>query len=309
MVFSTFAVEKQILMQQTHYPKSIVNGEVAPTPPTINVAGRLLSFDCPKVMGILNATPDSFYADSRCADDGMVAARAREILSQGGDIIDVGACSTRPGSVAPSAAEEWQRLDRALSVVRSVAPDAIVSVDTYRAEVARKAVERHGVQIVNDVSGGSMDKDMFATVAALGVPYILTHIQGTPADMQCNPQYGNVVVDVTRWLAERVDMLHQMGVADVIVDPGFGLGKTLEQNYELLAHLGHLRHELPYCALMVGVSRKSMVCKPLGCTPSESLNGTTALHAFALHSGAHLLRVHDVREAVEVVQLHALLKE
>lgn len=259
---------------------------------TINVGGRLMDLGRPVVMGILNLTPDSFFADSRKQTSEEVERRVRQILDEGGDIIDVGACSTRPGSEPASEAEEMRRLEVGLDVVRRIAPEAVVSVDTFRASVARRCVESFGVQIVNDVSGGDADEAMFPTVAELGVPYVLTH---------CQPTKGDLLVEMLQFFAYRVVRLHAMGVADIILDPGFGFGKTLEENYLLMRRLGDLRAmELP---LLVGVSRKSMIYRLLGTTPEEALNGTTVLHTLALASGASILRVHDVRQAVETIKI------
>ncbi len=266
-------------------------------PYSMNLHGRLVEIDRPWIMGILNVTPDSFYDGSRCPDTARIEARVRQMVGDGADVIDIGAYSTRPGAAEVTAAEELARLERGMEVVRRVAPDAIVSVDTFRADVARSCVEQLGVDIVNDVAGGTLDDRMFATVAQLGVPYIVMHMRGTPATMQQLTDYDNVTADVLKYLARKVDELHQMGVNDVIADPGFGFSKTVEQNYELMRGL-EVFHELRV-PLLVGVSRKSMVFRLLGCTPAEALNGTTVLNTMALERCAHFLRVHDVRQAVE----------
>ena len=273
---------------------------------SLNCSGKLLSLEFPKVMGILNATPDSFYAGSRKQTELELAERAQQIISEGGAIIDVGAYSTRPGAADVSAEEEWERLANALQVVSREAPEAILSVDTFRAEIARRCVETFGVSIINDISGGDADAQMFDTVAELRVPYVLMHCQGTPQTMQQAPSYKNVTAEVITDLSRKVRQLRQRGMRDIIIDPGFGFGKTLEHNYTLLRQLEDFRiFDLP---LLVGVSRKSMITKPLGITPDEALNGTTALNAFALMKGAHLLRVHDVKAAVEVVKLFTSLE-
>lgn len=272
------------------------------TPLTLNIGGRLLSLDRPRVMGILNATPDSFYAGSRCGnDETIIANRARAIIEEGGDMIDVGAYSSRPDAADIPLEEEWQRLDRALSVIRGLYPDAILSVDTFRAEIAQRSVERHGVQIINDISGGELDKTMFETVASLHVPYILMHMRGTPQTMQQQTHYDNLMGEITEYFARRVDRLHQLGVSDIILDPGFGFSKTLDDNYRLMYRL----HELQPLGLplLTGISRKSMIYKLLGSSPEESLTGTTVLNTIALMGGTHILRVHDVREAVETVKI------
>ena len=273
-----------------------------PTSLLLNIGGRLLSLDHPRVMGILNATPDSFYAGSRCGnDETIIANRARAIIEEGGDMIDVGAYSSRPDATDIPLEEEWQRLDRALSVIRGLYPDAILSVDTFRAEIARRSVERQGVQIINDISGGELDKTMFETVASLHVPYILMHMRGTPQTMQQQTHYDNLMAEITGYFARRVDRLHQLGVSDIILDPGFGFSKTLDDNYLLM----HRLHELQPLGLpiLTGISRKSMIYKLLGSSPEESLTGTTVLNTIALMGGTHILRVHDVREAVETVKI------
>lgn len=268
---------------------------------TINVRGRLVSLDEPQVMGILNVTPDSFFATSRCRSEEEIRQRVCMMRREGATMVDIGAYSSRPGAEEVSVEEELRRLLPAVGIVREEWPDAIISVDTFRAEVARQAVEA-GADIINDISGGEMDKDMFRTVAELHVPYILMHMQGTPQDMQKAPHYDNLMCEVFRSLGERVEELHEAGVADVIVDPGFGFGKTMAQNYEMMARLGEFR--LLGCPILVGISRKSMVYRLLDATPEESLNGTTALNTIALMNGASILRVHDVREAVEAIKIY-----
>ena len=217
-------------------------------------------------------------------------------------MLDLGGCSTRPGSEPVSEEEEWRRIRLAASAIRREWPETILSVDTYRAAVARKAVEECGVNIINDISGGTMDPDMFATVAELQTPYILTHMRGTPATMQQFTDYGNLISEVLAFLQEKVDQLHRLGVKDIILDPGFGFAKTVEQNYELLRKL-HYLHALGL-PILAGLSRKSMIYKALNCTPQDALNGTTALHMLALEQGATILRVHDVKEAKEAIILH-----
>lgn len=273
----------------------------------INVGGRLLDFRKPRVMGILNVTPDSFFADSRKQSERDIRDRAEQIVREGAAIIDVGAYSSRPGADDVSVKEEMERLRLGLSAVRNACPDAIVSVDTFRSDVARMCVEEYGVGIINDISGGEMDKDMFATVAKLGVAYVLMHMQGTPQSMQDSPQYGNVALEVARYLAERVQRLRDLGQKDIILDPGFGFGKTLRHNYELLESLDYIK-DMAQLPLLVGVSRKSMVYKPLGISPEEALNGTTVLNTMALTKGADVLRVHDVKACAEAVELFMLTK-
>jgi len=253
---------------------------------TLNVHGLLMDLRVPQVMGILNVTPDSFYAGSRVQTEEEIAKRCHQIVSEGGSIIDVGACSTRPGAEVASEAEEMERLRFALAVVRRELPTAVVSVDTFRPDVARMTVEEFGADIINDVSEGS--PEMFRMVARLGVPYILMSVQPT-------------MRETLLAFAQKVQQLRDFGAKDIILDPGFGFGKTLEQNYQMMHVLEQLQvMELP---VLVGVSRKSMIYKKFGCTPNESLNGTTALNTIALMKGASILRVHDVREAVECVSI------
>ena len=258
-------------------------------------------------MGILNVTPDSFYAESRTSDEEHIAARVQQLMDDGADMIDIGGYSSRPGADDVSPEEEMNRLRRGLRVVRRLYPEVPISVDTFRADVARMCVEEEGADIINDISGGMMDRQMFRTVARLGVPYILMHMQGTPDTMQQAPHYDNLRREVMLYFAERIDRLCQMGAKDIIVDPGFGFGKTLEHNYELFHHLDDLNlFNLP---LLVGISRKSMIYKLLGGTPQTSLNGTTVLNTIALMKGAHILRVHDVKEAVEAKRIVMKMKE
>lgn len=263
---------------------------------TINIRGRLLAFRPPWIMGILNLTSDSFYAGCRAADGDAVAARIRAIRDEGADCIDIGACSTRPGSEPVDGDTELARLLPAIVAVRREWPDAVISVDTFRSSVARRCVEE-GADIINDISGGAMDPAMFDTVAELRVPYVLTHMRGVPATMQSLADYDDVVADVIKELAFRIRELRERGVCDIIVDPGFGFAKTAEQNYRLLASLDEIcRIGLP---VLVGVSRKSMIWRPLGVTPEEALPGTLALQTFAILHGASILRVHDVAPAVQ----------
>lgn len=268
---------------------------------TLNVRGRLLDLSKPQVMGILNVTPDSFYAGSRMETEEAVRGRVKQIIAEGGSMIDVGAYSSRPGAADVSAEEEMERLRRGMRIVREEAPEIPVSVDTFRADVAKMAVEELGVDIINDISGGELDKEMFKTVAKLGVPYILMHMKGTPQTMQQAPHYEDLMKEVMLYFAEKVQQLRDLGQKDIVLDPGYGFAKTIDHNYELLKHQEMLEvFELP---LLVGVSRKSMIYRFLGSSPEEALNGTTVLNTLALQKGANILRVHDVKEAVEVVRL------
>ena len=269
---------------------------------TINVNGTLMDLATPRVMGIVNVTPDSFFAGSRTRTEADIARRVEQLVAEGADILDVGGYSSRPGADDVSPEEECERLHLGLGVIRRVAPEAVVSVDTFRADVARMCVEEYGAALVNDISGGELDAEMFPTVARLGVPYVLMHMQCTPQTMQDRPQYNNVLRDVFLYFARKVQQLRDLGQKDILLDPGFGFGKTLEDNYALLAHLEEFSSVfgLP---VLVGVSRKSMITRLLGITPAEALNGTTVLNTLCLQKGASVLRVHDVRPAVEAVRL------
>ena len=273
---------------------------------SLNLRGRLVEIDRPWVMGIINVTPDSFFGGSRATDEMTLVERVRQLRDEGADVLDIGACSTRPGSESVGEQEELERLQWALAIIRREAPDAIVSVDTYRAAVARRCVEEWGTDIINDISGGMLDKQMFATVADLKVPYVLMHMRGTPQTMSSLTDYDDVAADVLEWMARRIDELRQMGVADVIADPGFGFAKTVEQNYQLLERL-EVFHALG-APLLVGVSRKRMIYTPLECTADEALNGTTVVNTLALMKGAHILRVHDVKAAVQAVKLTSMTR-
>lgn len=267
----------------------------------INVNGSLLDLSQPRVMGILNVTPDSFYAGSRTQTEAEIVRRVKQIVSEGAVIIDIGAYSSRSNADNVSAREEMERLRMGLKILFEIQPDAVVSVDTFRADVARMCVEEYGVAIINDIAAGEMDANMFHTVAALNVPYIMMHMQGTPQSMQQHPHYDNLLKEVFLYFARKVQQLRDLGVKDIILDPGFGFGKTMEHNYELLSHLEEFRiFELP---LLVGVSRKSMIYRLLDITPQEALNGTTVLDTICLLKGADILRVHDVKEAVETVRI------
>lgn len=268
---------------------------------TLNIKGKLHSLDTPLVMGILNITPDSFYAESRKQTEKAVAERIETILEEGGNLIDVGGYSSRPDAAEVTASEEMNRVAFALRILRDHYPDVPVSVDTFRAEIARRSVEEYGAALINDISGGSLDAGMFPTIAGLQVPYILMHMRGTPQTMQQQTAYTDLMADILLYFARKVETLHLLGVNDVILDPGFGFSKTTDQNYRLMAGLSEFASfQLP---LLVGVSRKSMIYRYLGGTPADSLNGTTVLNTFALLHGADILRVHDVRAAVEAVRI------
>lgn len=272
----------------------------------INVNGQLMDLSYPQVMGILNITPDSFYAGSRTQTETEIVERAIRIIQEGGSIIDVGAYSSRSDAEHISPEEETERLRKGLRIIRRELPDAVISVDTFRADVARMCVEEYGADIINDISAGNMDEDMLPTVARLGVPYVMMHMQGTPQDMQLHPHYENIVKEVLYYFSEKVQKLRDMGAKDLIIDPGFGFGKTLEHNYELLNKMEELQiFGLP---VLVGVSRKSMIYKLLDGTPETALNGTSIVNAIALMKGADILRVHDVKAAAEAIRIVAAMK-
>ena len=274
---------------------------------TLNIRGTLTSLETPLVMGILNITPDSFYADSRKQTEAAIEERIQTILSEGGQIIDLGGYSSRPDAVEVSPEEEMSRLAFALKILNAHYPDTPLSVDTFRADVARRCVEEYGVAIVNDISGGELDREMFDTVARLHVPYIMMHMRGTPQTMQQHTDYADMMEEIMLYFAGKVRRLRLLGVNDIILDPGFGFSKTVDQNYALMSRLREFgEFGLP---LLVGVSRKSMIYKFLGGTPADSLNGTTVLNTFALMNGADILRVHDVRAAVEAVKIVNQLKQ
>ena len=273
---------------------------------SISLNGRLIDFSVPAVMGIVNLTPDSFYNGGRMEKKRVMLSAVEKMISEGADIIDVGAVSTRPGASVVSTKVELERLLPAVVAIRKNFPDIPLSVDTYRSWVALRVIEETGPVIVNDISGGTLDATMFENIAEAKVPYILSHIQGTPVDMQDNPHYNDVVKDISLFFSERVKQLTKLGVKDIIIDPGFGFGKNMQHNYDLLNRLDSFKvFQLP---VIVGLSRKSMVWKILDSSPEEALNGTTVLNTLALLGGADILRVHDVKEAAEAITLVEALK-
>lgn len=274
---------------------------------SINIKGSLHHFHKPWVMGILNVTPDSFFAESRTIETDDIRRRIDDLISQGADIIDIGGYSSRPGAPEVSTDEEYSRLARGLEAIRKYHPDTLISVDTFRADVARRCVSDWEADIINDISGGNLDAEMWPTVAELKVPYILMHMRGTPSSMQSLCDYNDVTADVIRDLAFKIDAMHQLGIADIIVDPGFGFAKDINQNYQLMAELDQFKQL--NAPLLVGISRKSMIYRPLDITPQTAINGTTVLNTFALLHGANILRVHDVKEAVEAVKIIDLIKQ
>lgn len=268
---------------------------------TLNVNARLISPSFPLVMGIVNITPDSFYSGSRVNAESEVLRRCEQILSEGGEIIDIGAYSSRPDAEDISTSEEKERLAKVLGKIRKEFPSAIISVDTYRSEVASMAVKEFGADMINDISGGTLDADMFETIASLHVPYILMHMKGTPQTMKTLNKYDNLIHEILMFFAERVNSLKKLGVADIIIDPGFGFAKNIAQNFQLLSNLDKFRFlNLP---VLAGLSRKSFIYKTLNQSPEEALTGTISMNTIALLKGADILRVHDVKEAVECVRL------
>ncbi|MFN0032171.1 MAG: dihydropteroate synthase [Flavobacteriales bacterium] len=276
-----------------------------PTPHTLNLKGKLMTLHQPHVMGILNITADSFYAESRYTSVDAALRKAEQMLTDGADIIDIGGQSTRPGASSVAADEELKRVMPVLEAIIKHLPQTIMSIDTYYGRVATEGVGA-GAALINDISAGSMDSDMLPAVAQLKVPYILMHIKGTPATMQQHPDYNNVMAEVIKYFSEKLNKLRLLGIADVIIDPGFGFGKTLEHNYTLLCHLKEF--EMFGCPLLAGLSRKGMIQAATGTDAAGALNGTTAAHMAALMNGADLLRVHDVKEAVEVVKVYCAMQ-
>ncbi len=270
-------------------------------PRYINAGGRLLDLEIPKVMGILNITPDSFYSGSRYNTDDEILKEATRMLEDGADILDVGGYSSRPGAKDISTEEESNRVLRVIKMISREFPKAIISVDTFRAEIAREAIVECGASIINDISGGDADINMFQVIRSLNIPYIMMHMKGDPRTMQNKPVYDDIVADILKWFGERIFKLKSAGVKDIIIDPGFGFGKTIEHNFELLRRLGDF--SIAGLPVLVGISRKSMIWKTLNIDAEEALNGTTAINAIALLNGADILRVHDVKEAVQTVLL------
>lgn len=267
----------------------------------INCSGKLLNITEPIVMGILNLTPDSFYDGGKYLDETALKNRIYQIINEGAKIIDIGAYSSRPGAKHIDEKEELNRLKPALEILSDTGKDIIISIDTFRANIAKYAIEKHQVSIINDISSGNFDQAMIEVVKQYNIPYIIMHMQGTPQNMQNNPKYTHLVKEIFYFFAEKLDILKKKGINDVIIDPGFGFGKTIEHNYELLKHLDEFKiFELP---ILVGLSRKSMIHKYLDVNSSEALNGTTVLNTIALQKGAKILRVHDVKQAVETIKL------
>ena len=267
---------------------------------SINCNGKLIDLTTPKVMGILNVTPDSFFDGGKYNDPNAILSQVGKMLDEGATFIDIGAYSSRPGAKHISEEEELNRISPIIKLLITEFPSILISVDTFRSKIAEQCVQ-NGACIVNDISAGSMDQDMFSTIAKLQVPYIIMHMQGAPQTMQTNPVYDNIVKDVLFYFSKKISELHSLGVNDIIADVGFGFGKTIEHNYELLSHLELFKNlEVP---MLVGVSRKSMLFKPLNISAKEALNATTSANTIALLNGANILRVHDVKEAMETLKI------
>lgn len=273
----------------------------------INSRGSYLNLSSPKIMGILNITPDSFYDGGKYHSLVDVLIQVEKMIHEGADIIDIGAYSSRPGAKHISEEEEIERLTGVLVAVRKKYPEQILSVDTFRSGIAQKVIENFQVDIINDISGGNLDNRMYDVIAEFQVPYIIMHMPGSPQTMQQQTNYEDLLKDILTNLGEKISQLHNKGVNDIIVDPGFGFGKTLEQNYQLLAHL--VEFQILEKPVLVGLSRKSMIYKQLNITPEDALNGSTALHMQALSGGANILRVHDVKEAWQTIELFKKIRE
>jgi len=271
----------------------------------MNCNGRLISLDVPKVMGILNVTPDSFYDGGNYNRIDSAIKKVGEMIAEGASIIDIGGMSSRPGAEIIDPSVEAERVIPVVKEMNRTFPNVIISIDTIRAEIAQKAIDV-GASVINDISGGSIDKEIWNVAKNNNVPYILMHMKGTPNTMQVDPVYEDVTLDILKYLRDKVFALKELGLKDIIIDPGFGFGKTVDQNYCLLGRLSSLR--ILDCPVLVGLSRKSMICKLLDNNPKEALNGTTAAHMVALQNGAQILRVHDVREAIECIKIYQQLK-
>jgi dihydropteroate synthase len=296
--FITFEIKKLKIMfsKDTFFSKNL----------SLNCSGKLVDLSIPKVMGILNITPDSFYDGGRYDTEDKILLRITKMISEGADIVDIGGMSTRPGSGSVPEKEEIRRIIPAIKLIRKHFPEVLISVDTYRANVARIAVKDYSVNIINDISGGEMDINMFKTIADLRIPYVIMHMRGSPLNMQTQTNYNDILAEMIDYFSLRIDKLKSMGVTDLIIDPGFGFSKTIDQNFFIMKNLGSFRlFELP---LMTGISRKSMIYRTLGTDSEGSLNGTIVLNTVALLNGADMIRVHDVQAAVQAITLLEKLK-
>ena len=273
---------------------------------SLNCNGHILNLEIPKVMGILNVTPDSFFDGGKFFDLDLAIERVGQMIEEGASIIDIGGMSSRPGAEVINIEEEAQRVLPVIKRVKQTYPDAIMSIDSVHSEIAQKAIDE-GASIINDISGGMIDNRIWEVASKNNVPYILMHMKGIPSTMQLNPEYEDVVLDILKYLRDMVYKLRSQGIKDIVIDPGFGFGKTVQQNYDLLGGLASLR--ILDCPILVGLSRKSMICKLLGNTPNDALNGTTAAHMIALQNGAKILRVHDVKQASECIKIYQQMKK
>jgi dihydropteroate synthase len=285
--------------------KSRVENKIFYTNHSLNICGRLISFDNPKIMGILNVTPDSFYDGGRYDSEGVILSQAERMMKEGATFIDVGGYSSRPGADEISVEEETRRITNAIQVIKKNIPEAVISIDTFRSEVAYAAVNE-GASMINDISGGELDTAMSEMVSKLQVPYVMMHMRGDPRTMTKLAEYENVVKDVADYFHSKLGHLNTLGVKDIIIDPGFGFAKTIEQNFKLLSALEYFK--IFRRPILVGLSRKSMIWKTLSTTPELALNGTTSLNTIALIKGANILRVHDVREAAEICKLISMIE-
>lgn len=286
--------------------KSTIEDRLFPQKYTLQIKQRLISLEKPKVMGILNVTPDSFFEGSRVQNlEVQLVDRAGKMIEEGADFLDLGGYSTRPGAADVSVEEEIERTAPAISILKKHFPDTLISIDTFRSQVARAAIGS-GVDLINDISAGELDSEMLSLVASSGLPYIAMHMRGTPQTMQRFTHYDDLITEIVSYFSQKIDSFRKLGIKDVILDPGFGFSKTLEQNFELLRQVNAL--QIFGCPILIGVSRKSMIYRLLQTNPNQALNGTTALNMFALIQGANLLRVHDVKEAKETITLFEQLK-
>lgn len=273
----------------------------------INCQGKIIDLSIPKVMGIVNITPDSFYEGSRATTQKNILDKVNEMVEQGVDIVDFGAYSSRPGAENITELEEWERLNSALDSIRTIYPELLISIDTFRSGIVQRCIEQYKVNLINDISAGELDQEMFDVIGQYKIPYVLMHMKGTPQNMQVNPSYTHIVNELIAFFVKKRDDLLSKGAMDVIIDPGFGFGKNVDHNYELMARLNEF--QILESPLLVGVSRKSLIYRYLNTKPHEALNGTTVLNTLALTKGANILRVHDVQEAVEIVKLFAKVNE
>jgi dihydropteroate synthase len=274
---------------------------------TFNIKGILTEFNRPQIMGILNLTPDSFFDGGKYSNESQIIKRCEDIIAQGADFIDIGAVSTRPGAAEIDEKQELARLLPALKIINKYFPQALISVDTFRAKVAEIAILEYGTAIINDITAGNGDDLMFKTIAQLNVPYVMMHISGNPQNMQNQPYYQDVVKEIQLYFAKKIQKAHSVGINDIIIDPGFGFGKTIDHNYEILQNLNKFR--ITSCPILVGLSRKSMIYKLLDSTPADTLNGTSATNMIALLKGADILRVHDVKETLELVKIYTKMMQ